>query len=356
MSSDPAPANPEVPSPPPASSPEEDRRSSKTASPLLDHGASGSTMASVGSSSCPHPPSLPSSTSKAPPSVSGSRTTATSPPTTVSHGPGPAPLHAAGPRPAGASIATMSLNPDLPSHDSQLHVAEARAALVASMSNMLDSELQSRASLLHANAAVLSRQEQDVAKATEALRKENDKLAKVAKDAGRKIKELGNVQNWAEVLERDFLVLEETMRLVRDGGAESSDDGTSGSDYSGSSWSGSESEREGDGERDGAKLGSQEARHEDRLGELHERNRDKEEKGAAPSKKEKGKELDGSGDSSAVGRESTPSDMWNAGSASNLLSCTNATVALDEAILESLTEALATDLHIGHTSTKQNTT
>ncbi|KAI0194889.1 hypothetical protein EV127DRAFT_313927, partial [Xylaria flabelliformis] len=109
-------------------------------------------------------------------------------------------------------------NPNLPSRDSQLHVAEARAALVASMSNMLDSELQSRASVLHANAAVISRQEQDVTRATEALRKENDKLAKVAKDAGRKIKELGNVQNWAEVLERDFLVLEETMRLVRGGG------------------------------------------------------------------------------------------------------------------------------------------
>ncbi|KAI0428780.1 hypothetical protein F5Y09DRAFT_312217 [Xylaria sp. FL1042] len=251
----------------------------------------------------------------------------------------------------------MSLNPDLPSHDTQLHVAEARAALVASMSNMLDSELQSRASLLHANTAALSRQEQDVARATEALRKENDKLAKVAKDAGRKIKELGNVQNWAEVLERDFLVLEETMRLVRDGGAESSDDGSSGSDYSGSYWSGSESEGEGDRERGGAKLGSAEGSRKDSLGELRERNEDGEEKDAtAPTKKEKGKELDGSGDSSTVGPGSTPSNTWPANSASNLLNSTNATVSLDAAILESLTEALATDLHIGHTSTKQNTT
>ena len=48
----------------------------------------------------------------------------------------------------------------------------------------------------------------------------------------RKIKELGNVQNWAEVLERDFLVLEETMRLVREG---SGSDGESCSECSRSS-------------------------------------------------------------------------------------------------------------------------
>ncbi|OTA55287.1 hypothetical protein K449DRAFT_337760, partial [Hypoxylon sp. EC38] len=111
----------------------------------------------------------------------------------------------------------MDLNPNLPSRTTQLHIDEARAAFVASMSNMLDSELQSRASLLHSNAAALSKQEKDVIKGTEALRKENDKLEKLARDTERKIKELGNVQNWAEVLERDFLVLEETMRLVREG-------------------------------------------------------------------------------------------------------------------------------------------
>ncbi|KAI0911729.1 hypothetical protein F4823DRAFT_270738 [Ustulina deusta] len=353
--SDPAPSNAEVPSPPPVSSPAEDRRASKTASPLHDHVASCSAMASVGSSSCPPPPSLPSSSSKAPPSVSGSRTTATSPPTTVSSGAGPALLHAAGPRPGGASVATMSLNPDLPSRDSQLHVAEARAALVASMSNMLDSELQSRASLLHANTAALSRQEQDVARATEALRRENDKLAKVAKDAGRKIKELGNVQNWAEVLERDFLVLEETMRLVRDGGTETDDDdnddddGSSCSDYSGSYWSGSESEREG--EVEGGRRGTSPAG--SRVGELRERKGDGEEKGPT-TKKEKGKGLDGialhSGGSPVPSNASPPSP----GSASNLLNPASATVSLDDAILESLTEALATNMHIEFTSSKQS--
>ncbi|OTB04200.1 hypothetical protein M426DRAFT_164902 [Hypoxylon sp. CI-4A] len=147
---------------------------------------------------------------------------------------------------------TMDLNPTIPSRATQLHINEARAALVASMSNMLDSELQSRAALLHANAAALTRQEKDVAKGTDALRRENDKLEKLARDTERKIKEIGNVQNWAEVLERDFLVLEETMRLVREG----SDDDESCSECSGSSrssWSGSYS---ADASRMGSRRGS----------------------------------------------------------------------------------------------------
>jgi len=61
------------------------------------------------------------------------------------------------------------------------------------------------------------------------------------------------VQNWAEMLERDFLVVEETLRLVRNGNRPR--EGGSG-DYEGSDWetshsgSGSWSESEDDGERD----------------------------------------------------------------------------------------------------------
>ncbi|KAI1091514.1 hypothetical protein F5B19DRAFT_264659 [Rostrohypoxylon terebratum] len=188
-------------------------------------------------------PSSHSNSSRPRPSKSGSTSrSATSPPTTTT---------------ATASAATGSqprvtidLNPNLPSRATQLHIDEARAALVASMSNMLDSELQSRASLLHSNAAALTKQEKDVVKGTEALRKENDKLEKLARDTERKIKELGNVQNWAEVLERDFLVLEETMRLVREGSGSGDD---SCSQCSGSSWSGSYS---GSDSRAGSRRGS----------------------------------------------------------------------------------------------------
>ncbi|KAI0203176.1 hypothetical protein F4808DRAFT_54676 [Astrocystis sublimbata] len=328
-----------------------------TASPPSEHGASCSAKASVGSSSSPSPrspPSLPSSISKAPPSVSGSRFTATSPPTTISGGLGPAAsVHGAG----AVSTATMPLNPNMPSRDSQLHVAEARAALVASMSNMLDSELQSRASLLHANAAQLSRQEQDVTSATEALRKENDKLAKVAKDAGRKIKELGNVQNWAEVLERDFLVLEETMRLVRHGGAHSEhddDDEDTCSECSSSYWSGSESEEEGE-DRLESRKGSRKSSRKSSVDELRRQLGNKEEDGAAASR-EKGKGLCGStvdSDSSTVGGGSTYSNATLPAKTSNVSGSTKASVSLDEAILESLTEALSTDMHLGAVPTER---
>jgi hypothetical protein len=116
----------------------------------------------------------------------------------------------------------------------------------------LDHTLRSRAQNLHANSAQLTRQEKDVVKATEGLRKETDKLKKVAEEGQRKVKELGNVQNWAEMLERDFLLVEETLRLVRNGNRpreggsgdyEGSDWETSGSGTG--SWSGSD-----DGERD----------------------------------------------------------------------------------------------------------
>ena len=42
---------------------------------------------------------------------------------------------------------------------------------------------------------------------------EAKKHQKVADDAAEKLKELGDIQNWAEVLERDLLVLEETMKM-----------------------------------------------------------------------------------------------------------------------------------------------
>ncbi|KAE8448795.1 hypothetical protein EG329_008797 [Mollisiaceae sp. DMI_Dod_QoI] len=137
---------------------------------------------------------------------------------------------------AGSSTAPPSLSPTLPSStSSQSHpsppmtsssqhspetrrqIAEARAALEASMSNIgsnLDHTLRSRAENLHSNSKQLERQQKDVVTATSNLRKESTKLQKLADEGSKKIKELGNVQNWAEMLERDFLVLGETLRLA----------------------------------------------------------------------------------------------------------------------------------------------
>jgi len=64
---------------------------------------------------------------------------------------------------------------------------------------------------------------------------------------GRQLKEVGDVQNWAEMLERDFLVVEETLRRVREGSEGSWSSG------SGSYWSGSESGDDGGGPADNLK-------------------------------------------------------------------------------------------------------
>jgi hypothetical protein len=368
---DPVTAEPATPHPVPMSASvmpgaEGTRGSSTTASPPNEHvvASSFSTAASAGSSSSHYrplsPPSL-SSMSKAPPSVSDSRTatlTATSPPTTVGARQGSVP-------PSGPSTASMSLSPNLPSHDSQLHIAEARRALVASMSNMLDNELQSRASLLHSNAAALSRQEQEVARATEALRRENDKLAKVAKDAGRKIKELGNVQNWAELLEMDFLALEETMRLARDGGAHS-DCGDCCSQCSGSYWSGSGSEQLGDTEDNGEGddddeggsdiIKSSTSAQRSAKQELERRGGESNGIEDIGKGKGKGKEVDRTTQSDhsipLVDQATTTSNSSPTGLAPDIHSIASATVSLDEALLESLTDALATDMCIGVVSTE----
>ncbi|KAF4632919.1 hypothetical protein G7Y89_g5209 [Cudoniella acicularis] len=118
----------------------------------------------------------------------------------------------------------ISALPSPPSPESARQIAEARVALEASMSNIgssLDTSLRTRATTLHANSAQLEKQQKDVIKETANLRKETEKLRKVADEGARKVKELGNVQNWAEMLERDFLVLEETLRLANESSGDS---------------------------------------------------------------------------------------------------------------------------------------
>lgn len=109
----------------------------------------------------------------------------------------------------------------------------------------LDNNLKSRATNLHSNSAALSKQQDALVKETGNLKKETDKLGKVANEMSKQLKELGNVQNWAEMLERDFLVVEDTLRRVREGSVGSSWSG------SGSSWSEDDEGQDGKERRDG---------------------------------------------------------------------------------------------------------
>jgi hypothetical protein len=109
--------------------------------------------------------------------------------------------------------------------DKTREIAEARRVLEASMNNIgssLDNDLKSRATTLHANSAALDKQQKQLIKETANLKKQTDALVKVANEGMKGLKETGDVQNWAEVLEREFLVLEETMRLVEEGSSSES--------------------------------------------------------------------------------------------------------------------------------------
>ncbi|KAJ2966068.1 hypothetical protein NUW58_g10756 [Xylaria curta] len=150
------------------------------------------------------------------------------------------------------------------------------------------------------------------------------------------------------------------MRLVRDGGADSDDEG-SYSERSGGYWSGSGSERDGESETDkgGSRLGSPKESRKRSVRDLRERQEDRGENDPTgkEKEKEKGKGLSGSAFNSGTSTlgGSTPSNAsLPASSATNLTTSTSAAVSLNETVMESLTEALATDMHVGSAPTEQN--
>jgi hypothetical protein len=113
--------------------------------------------------------------------------------------------------------------------DSQ-RIAEAKAAVTASLESVIapiDADLKQRAIDLHANAAAIARQEAMIKQETEGLAKQTAKWNKELEVGSRKLKELGDAQNWAELLERDLLVLEEVVRL-KEGRVDEGRDSASG--------------------------------------------------------------------------------------------------------------------------------
>lgn len=94
---------------------------------------------------------------------------------------------------------------------------EARAAVTASLNSVganLDADIRQRAADLQSNASAIANQEAELAKQTAALAKESAQWQKLADASTKKLNEVGDLQNWAEMIERDLLVVEETLRLV----------------------------------------------------------------------------------------------------------------------------------------------
>lgn len=116
-----------------------------------------------------------------------------------------------------------------PSPSQVQRTEEARAAFTASLHSVganLDADLRARAANLHENAAALAKQEADLQRATAKLSQQNDQWTKIADQARQGLKEIGDVQNWAELIERDLLIVEETLRLAEDGDKDNDDDNT----------------------------------------------------------------------------------------------------------------------------------
>ncbi|EHA50406.1 hypothetical protein MGG_03249 [Pyricularia oryzae 70-15] len=152
-------------------------------------------------------------------------------------------------RPVDVGLPTSPPSPEQQHQQQANNVAEARAALEASMANILDRELVPRATALHRGERVIKKQQADVVRATGALRQANRQLEEVVEDVSWKLREVGDLQNWTELLEQRFLAVEETMRLVREG---DSDEGSCSScqcseccsDCGESEWDGSADEGE----------------------------------------------------------------------------------------------------------------
>ncbi|PYI13833.1 hypothetical protein BO99DRAFT_437906 [Aspergillus violaceofuscus CBS 115571] len=111
------------------------------------------------------------------------------------------------------------LPPAPPTTTTTTEATEARTAFTATLRSTAqthETQLRERARILHDNASALERQEHALAGATAALAAQNAQLTKTADAARDALKEIGDVQNWAEVIERELLVVEETLRIDAD--------------------------------------------------------------------------------------------------------------------------------------------
>jgi len=91
------------------------------------------------------------------------------------------------------------------------------------LGSTVDLELRDRITTIHGNAAALDNQSKTLRNKTAQLSKTTKQWGGMADSARGKLKEIGDIQNWAEMIEHDLLLIEETLRIVHE-----DDDGSSG--------------------------------------------------------------------------------------------------------------------------------
>ncbi|KAJ6073164.1 hypothetical protein N7467_011249 [Penicillium canescens] len=115
-----------------------------------------------------------------------------------------------------------------PSPTTDQHQKEALAAFTATLHSVgtnLEAPLRDRAANIQSNAAALERQEAELAENTQRLARQNQQWLGFADETRDGLKEIGDVQNWAELIERDLLALEDMMDSVEGRGGSESDSG-----------------------------------------------------------------------------------------------------------------------------------
>ncbi|KAI5856054.1 GCN5-like protein 1-domain-containing protein [Tricharina praecox] len=96
---------------------------------------------------------------------------------------------------------------------------EARGALTRELHTLgstVDLELRERMTTIHSNAAALDNQSKSLRNKTTQLAKTTKQWSGMADGARGKLKEIGDIQNWAEMIEHDLLLIEETLRIVHE--------------------------------------------------------------------------------------------------------------------------------------------
>ncbi|KAJ5755485.1 hypothetical protein N7533_005028 [Penicillium manginii] len=122
-------------------------------------------------------------------------------------------------------------NPETAGEHQKKEALAAFTATLHSVGTNLEAPLLDRASTISSNAIALQRQETELAASTARLARQNAQWAGLADETRDGLKEIGDVQNWAEMIERDLLVLEDMMDDVEGVGYDSDSGGGGGSHH-----------------------------------------------------------------------------------------------------------------------------